>query len=144
MRRHGPVVRVGHVHVLPGVRGTGDRQLRRQRVRAVARPVFPVRRHVVRVRQFARRARVPVDVGLRTVVNFRPGGRRLAAGVLRLSAHVRHHESVPVPFKCHLVIERVPHIRRDLLVDGRLRVFHRPGNAGTEFPGYRGLLHAVE
>lgn len=142
LRRHDAVVRVGRVHVRPGNRGTpGDR---RQRVPVVARPAHPVRRHVVRVRQFARRARVPVDVGLRTAVDFRPSGRRFAVGVLRLRAHVRQHESVPVRFVRRLVAERVPRFRRDLLADGRLRVFRRSGNARTEFPRNRELLHAFE
>jgi len=106
--------------------------------------VAPVWRHAVRVQQFHRRARVPVDDDMRIVIHARPGGRQLHAGVVRLPDHVRRSQGVSVRDVCRLHTTRVPHVRRRVLVDGRLRAFCRARDAGQEFPRNRGLFHAIE
>lgn len=133
VRRHGPVVRPDRVHV------------RRDDTGAVGNPPFaPVRRHAVRVQQLVGRARVPVDVDMRTVADLRPGGRRLSPGVLLLSAHVRRPQSVPIRFGRPVVAKRVRDFRRRVVADGGLREFHRAGNVGEKLPGNRRLLYAAK
>lgn len=133
VRRHGAVLRAGHVHV----RGPG------YAAAPVVRPGL-VGRHDVRVQQLARRARVPVDVDLRTAVHAGPCGRRLAARVLRLCSHVRRPESVPVRARRALLAQRVPRLRPRVPGHGRLRARRRPGNVGQDFPRDRGPLYAAE
>lgn len=70
--------------------GAAHRRLHRDR------PVAPERHYAVRVQQFARRARVPVDISIRTAIDARQSGRRMYFGVLRLFADVRCLESVSV------------------------------------------------
>jgi len=106
--------------------------------------VGPVRRHAVRVQQFRRRARVPVDDDMRIAIHARPGNRWLLAGVVRLPDHVRRSQGVSLHDGRRFSATRVPHIRRRVLFDGRIRALCPARDVGQELPRNRGLLHAVE
>lgn len=127
---HGPVVHPGGGHPA--------------RPRRVRRPVGPVRRHVVHVQQFRRRACVPVDVDMRTAAHARPSGRQLHDGVVRLPDHVHHAQGVPVRFGRSLRAERVLRVRRRVRVNGRIRALRRARDVGQEFSRNRGLLHGTQ
>lgn len=128
----------GHGHV---VRPGGGHS---ERPRHVRRPVGAVRRHAVHVQQFRRRARVPVDVDMRTAAHARPSGRQLHDGVVRLPDHVRHAQGVPVRFGRRLRAERVRRVRRRVRVHGRIRALCRARDVGQKFSRNRGLLHETE
>lgn len=128
-RRYGAVVRIGHVRQLRD--GTTNALRRRRRI--MDNPVVSVRRHVFRVQQFNGRARVPVDDDMRTAAHLCQGGRGIAAGVLYLSDHVRHHESVPESSGGLIRVVRFHDVWRCVVDDGRLRVFCCTRNTGQKF-----------
>lgn len=121
VHRHGTVLRAGDLHP-------------RCHRGLVNGPVVPVRRHVVRVQQFAGRARIPVDDDMRAVIDPDQGGWWQSAGVLRLSDHVCCAEGVPARSGHAICSRRLPVFRYHVVADGRLRVLRRARNAGKEFP----------
>lgn len=137
LRRHGAVRRTGRVRQRRSGGVTDDVPRRR----TGENPVVSVRRHVVRVKQFHGRARVPVDHGVRTAAHLCQGDRRSCAGVLFLFNHVRRHESVPGPSGGPNRAVRIRRVRRRVADDGRLRVFRRTRNAGKKFQRNRRIFH---